>query len=75
MQKRHDEGDSLSRAAAILSSMDFVISSSSIAFSGESFEVDAMFSVEGVSSDEASGGGEPADRLAALSSFSLCFLD
>jgi hypothetical protein len=55
--------------------MDFVISSSSIAFSGESFEVDAMFSVEGVSSDEASGGGEPADRLAALSSFSLCFLD
>jgi hypothetical protein len=42
VQKRHDEGDNFARAAAILSSIDVVISSS-VASSGNSLGVDVVF--------------------------------
>jgi len=82
VQKRHDEGDNFARAAAILSSIDFVISSS-VASSGKSLRlgVDAIFTVEDViafSCDAEFGDVELSDDsgdIAALISFSLCFLD
>lgn len=65
MQKRHDDGDKLARAAAILSSMD-LRTSSSVAFSGDLSDVDAILAVEdvAVSSSEAAGWEiEPPEGL------------
>ena len=81
MQKRHDEGDNFARAAAILSSIDFV-TSSSVASSDTSFSVDVVFAVGDVAAlspaDAKICGFGPSEDLrdiAALISFSLCFLD
>ena len=84
VQKRHDEGDNFARAAAILSSIDFVISSS-VESSGNSLTlgVDFIFTVEGVVAFSSCGAefwdvelsDDDLGDIAALISFSLCFLD
>ena len=83
VQKRHDEGDNFARAAAILSSIDFVISSS-VESSGNSLivGVDAIITIEGVVAFSSCGAefwdvalSDDFGDIAALISFSLCFLD